>query len=182
MKEPRYVIGKSTAATLDFAATMAAASRVFKRFDKQTPGLSARMLAAAQAAWAWAEANPGQRFKNPADVLTGEYGDEKVSDERAWAAAELYISSGKDNYYRALAPEAVSATVPAWDDVRGLAWMSLAQHRAALTPLADRQLIESRVDALAARLAREWKSSAYRIAMQEPDFVWGSNAVVMNRP
>lgn len=181
MKEPRYVVAKSTAATLDFAATMAAASRVFKHYDKQHPGLSARMLAAAQAAWTWAEANPARHFRNPADVITGEYGDDKTGDERAWAAAELYISSGKDSYYRAMNPESVSATVPAWDDVRGLAWMSLAQHRAALTPLADRQLIASRIDSLAARLAREWRSSAYRLAMQEPDFVWGSNAVVMNQ-
>jgi endoglucanase len=181
MKEPRYVAAKSTAATLDFAATMAAASRVYKRYDKQMPGMWARMLAAAQAAWTWAEANPARHFKNPADVLTGEYGDDKTSDERAWAAAELYISSGKDSYYRAMRPESVSATVPAWDDVRALAWMSLAQHRAGLTPLADRQLIESRIDGLAARLTREWKTAAYKVAMQEPDFVWGSNAVVLNQ-
>lgn len=181
MREPRYVVRKSTAATLDFAATMAAASRVLKPWDKQLPGMSARMLAAAQAAWKWAEANPKQHFTNPADVVTGEYGDPKVADERAWAAAELYISTGKDSYYLAMKPEAVSATVPEWNDVRGLAWMSLAQHRAGLTPLADQKLIAGRIDALAARLAREWKSSAYRIAMQEPDFVWGSNAVVLNQ-
>lgn len=180
-REPRYVVRKSTAAALDFAATMAAASRVLKPWDKQVPGMSARMLAAAQAAWNWAEANSAQHFTNPADVATGEYGDPKVADERAWAAAELYISSGKDSYYLAMKPEAVSATVPEWNDVRGLAWMSLAQHRAGLTPLADQKLIAGRIDALAARLAREWKSSAYRVAMQEPDFVWGSNAVVLNQ-
>jgi len=181
MTAPRYVVAKSTAATLDFAATMAAASRVLRRFDAQRPGLSARMLGAARAAWRWAESNPAVYYRNPADVLTGEYGDDKVADERAWAAAELYIATREDSYYRALRPAALSATVPAWDDVRGLAWMSLAQHRFGLTPLAERSLIEARIDSLAARLAREWRSSAYRLTMQEPDFVWGSNAVVMNQ-
>ena len=181
MRAPRYVVQKSTAAALDFAATMATASRVFKAYEQQRPGLSARMLAAAEAAWKWAEANPSVHFRNPPDVVTGEYGDQKLDDEFAWAAAELYIVTGKDSYYRAMKPEQTPATVPAWSDVNGLAWMSLAQHRARLTPLADRKLISSRIDGLAASLAATWKSSAYRVAMQDKDFVWGSNAVVLNQ-
>lgn len=180
MTAPRYVVQKSTAAALDFAATMATASRVFQPFERQLPGLSARMLAAAQAAWKWAEANPAQYFKNPADVVTGEYGDQQVDDERAWAAAELYISTGQDSYYAAMKPQSVNATVPAWSDVRALAWISLAHHRARLTPGADRALIAERIETLAAELRRQWQASPYRIAMQEPDFVWGSNAVVLN--
>jgi endoglucanase len=176
MKEPRYVVRKSTAATLGFAATMAAAGRVFKQYDRQ---LSARMLGAAQAAWQWAEANPAQYFTNPADIVTGEYGDAKVDDERTWAAAELYISSGQDRYYAAIAPTA--ATVPAWDDVRGLAWMSLAHHRKRLTGAADQSRIAAQIETLAAALRSQWKASAYRVAMREADFVWGSNAVVLNQ-
>jgi len=178
---PRYVVAKSTSAALNFAATMAAASRVLAPYGKQYPGMAARMLAAAERAWEWAAANPAVLFKNPADVVTGEYGDARVDDERAWAAAELYISSGKDSYYTALQPETVSATYPAWDDVRGLAWMSLAHHRERLTPLADRGLIAARIDGLAARLAGEWRSSGYRVPMRGADFVWGSNAVMLNQ-
>ena len=178
MKEPRYVVGKSTAATLGFAATMAAASRVFKPYDLP---LSQRMMTAAHAAWKWAAANPARYFKNPPDVVTGEYGDEKVDDERTWAAAELYISSGDDSYYSALTAQPTEAKVPAWDDVRALAWMSLAHHRTRLTPAADQALIANRIEALAAILRRQWQASAYRVAMQEADFVWGSNAVVLNQ-
>ena len=177
----RYVVRKGTAAALDFAATMAVASRVLQPYEKQLPGLSARMLAAAEAAWKWALLNPAQTFANPPDVATGGYGDAKLEDEWAWAAAELYISSGKDSYYTAMKPESTNATVPSWGDVRGLAWMSLAHHRARLTPIADRKLIASRIDDLAARLARAWTGSPYRVAMQETDFVWGSNAVALNQ-
>lgn len=178
---PRYVVQKSTAAALDFAATMATASRVMKAYEQQRPGLSARMMAAAESAWNWAQANPDVRFKNPSDIKTGEYGDQQLADEFAWAAAELYISSGKDSYYRAMKAEQLPATTPNWSDVGGLAWISLAQHRARLTPLADQKLIASRIDGLAASLAANWKSSAYRVTMQDQDFVWGSSAVVLNQ-
>jgi endoglucanase len=178
MREPRYVVQKSTAAALDFAATMATASRVFAA---HRPQLSARMRDAATSAWGWAKAHPAVLYTNPPDIVTGEYGDLHLDDEWAWAAAELYISTGDDSYYAALKPETVSATVPAWDDVRGLAWVSLAHHRARLSSAADRRLIERRIGELAATLASAWKGAAYRVAMQEPDFVWGSNAVALNQ-
>ena len=139
------------------------------------------MLAAAEAAWKWAEAHPVVTFKNPPGVVTGEYDDLHLDDERAWAAAELYISTGNDAYYRAMKADALPAATPSWSDVGGLAWMSLAHHRERLTPLADRKLIAARVDELAARLATESHSSAYRVAMAEADFVWGSNAVALNQ-
>lgn len=180
MREPRYVVAKSTSAALGFAATMATASRVLAAYDKRWPGVSIRMLAAAERAWAWAQAHPRVEFKNPPDVLTGEYGDARLDDEFASAAAELYIATGKDSYYLALQPETVSNTVPAWDDVRGLAWMSLAQNRSRLTPVADQALIASRIDGLAARLAQEARSG-YRVSMKGADFVWGSNAVMLNQ-
>lgn len=178
---PRYVVQKSTAAALDFAATMATASRIFKAYEPQRPGLSARMMAAAEAAWQWAQANPAVVFRNPSDIKTGEYGDARLDDEFAWAAAELYIGTGKDSYYRAIKADQLAAGTPGWSDVGGLAWISLAQHRAHLTPAADRKLIESRIDGLAAKLAAQWRNSAYRVSMQEQDFVWGSNAVVLNQ-
>lgn len=181
MSEPRYVVAKGTAATLDFAATMATGSRILKAYDKQLPGMSARMLAAAEAAWAWAQAHPAVVFKNPADVSTGEYGDGKLDDEWAWAAAELYISTRKDSYYQAMQPESVSNSVPSWSDVRGLAWISLAHHRNSLTPAADRRLIARRVEEFGATLAAQWQASPYKLAMRPGDFVWGSNAVVLNQ-
>ncbi|ATQ74412.1 cellulase [Massilia violaceinigra] len=179
--EPRYVVQKGTAATLDFAATMAAASRVLKPYEQQRPGLPAKMLRAAEAAWEWARANPAVAFRNPLGVVTGEYGDATFEDEFAWAAAELYISSGKDGYYAAMKPAGVSATVPEWADVRGLAWISLAHHRKSLSAVADQSLIAARIDGLAAALAAKWRASAYGVAMQGKDFVWGSNAVALNQ-
>lgn len=41
---PRYVVQKGTAATLDFAAVTAQASRILKKFDIQLPGLKRQLF------------------------------------------------------------------------------------------------------------------------------------------
>ena len=177
----RYVVQKSTAAALDFAAVMATASRVFQPFEAQRPGLSVRMLGAARSAWDWAQAHPQAIYRQPADIHTGDYGDSHLEDEFAWAAAELYISTRDPAFYAAMKPENLPNRVPSWSDVSGLAWMSLAQHRQHLTPEADQALIERRINALAQQLASAWQTSPYRLAMQGSDFNWGSNSAVLNQ-
>jgi endoglucanase len=177
----RYVVQKATAAALDFAAVMATASRVFAQYENQLPGMSAKMLAAAESAWAWANANPTVTYQQPSDVKTGEYGDKNLADEFAWAAAELYISTKNDVFYSAFKPNETQITVPSWGDVRGLAWVSLAHHRNQLTPAADQQLIAKRIESLAMSLHTAWSASPYKTSMQKGDFVWGSNSGALNQ-
>lgn len=87
----------SPTATGDFAAVMAMASRVYKPFDKQ---LSAKCLAAAEKAWKWLQKNKNaKQFKNPDDIVTGDYSDTSDKDERYWAAAELYRATAKKEYH-----------------------------------------------------------------------------------
>ena len=175
---PRYVVQKSTAAALDFAAVMASASRIYQPYDT---ALSSRMLAAAKQAWQWAQAHPRDYYHQPADVATGDYADNDVSDEQAWAAAELYVTTRDDSYYQALHAPQQAASVPSWSNVRGLAWLSLSRHRKTLSAAADQALIASRIDGLAQHLATAWQQSPYGITLQKGDYVWGSNAVVMNQ-
>ena len=177
----RYVVQKTTAAALDFAAVMATASRVFGAFESQRPGLAARMRAAAERGWVWARANPAVPYRQPPDVRTGEYGDAQFDDEFAWAAAELYITTRDDRYYAAMQAERVPAGVPGWGDVAGLAWVSLAQHRQGLTPAADQRLIAARINGLATQLTAAWAASPWRVSQQAGDFVWGSNSVLLNQ-
>jgi endoglucanase len=177
---PRYVVQKTTAAALDFAAVMATASRVLAKFDNLQPGRSARYLAAAEAAWRWALANPSITYQQPADVSTGAYGDKTLDDEFAWAATELLVSTGKDEYRaRARQPAALAKTEPSWSDVAALGWMSLAAGR--LPRGVDAGPAKEHVVQLADRLAAQWKASPYRISMVKSDFVWGSNAVLLNQ-
>lgn len=180
-KAERYMVQKATAASLDFAAVMAVASRVYAPYEANYPGLPAKMLAAAKAAYAWAQANPAVYYEQPSDITTGGYGDKDVRDEFAWASAELYIATGDDRYYRAFSPAAVGVEVPNWGKVSSLAWISLAHNRARLTPSADTSLIASRLNSLASDLVNYKKASAYGVPMRASDFIWGSNAVALNQ-
>lgn len=178
---PRYVVQKGTGAALNFAAVMAAASRVYKPYAAEYPDLAQQMLSAAEAAYAWAKANPDRIYQQPEDVVTGAYGDRNFADEFAWAAAELYITTDNDNYYAELnLPEAGIGT-STWANVSGLPWISLAHHRASLTPVADTNLIQQKVLQFAEQLLQFTQDSAYAVAMREQDFVWGSNSVALNQ-
>ena len=177
----RYVVQKSTAATLDFAAVMAMASRIYAPCEKQWPGMATRMLAAAKSAWRWALAHPAAIYRQPDDIHTGDYGDAHLDDEFAWAAAELYIATRDDAYWTAMHADRVPATPPSWNEVGALAWISLAEHRKALTPAADQALIERRIRMQADELLATWLASPYRLGMRPTDFRWGSNAVALNR-
>ena len=178
--KPRYVVQKSTAAALDFAAVMATASRIYAPYEARFPGLPARMQDAAVAAWQWAQSHPAAVYAQPEDIKTGGYGDKQLHDEFFWAATELYLATGDKAYYAAIESQLGKPTVPSWSNVAGLAWMSLAQHRDRLQA-ADRSRVESGLQDLAGQLARRTQASAYRVAMQDEDYVWGSNAVALNQ-
>jgi len=174
----RYVVQKSTAAALDFAAVMAQASRVFAAFEAQRPGLSARMRTAAERAWGWAQAHPKEVYHQPADIHTGGYGDDKLDDEFAWAGTELWVTTRDARYRPDL--DKLAINVPSWGDVKGLAWVTLAQQRSTLTQ-ADVALVESRVATLAQEQVALWRDSAYRVGMRSQDYDWGSNSGMLNR-
>lgn len=177
----RYVVQKATAATLDFAAVMAVASRVFADYESVYPGLSAQMLTAAEKAWAWAKANPQIYYNQPSDITTGGYGDSNVTDEFAWAAAELYITTQNNNYYTEMNATNVSVDVPGWGNVKSLSWVSLGRNIDSLTTIADKDLIKNRLFSLADTISGRKQASAYAVSMASGDFVWGSNAVAMNQ-
>jgi endoglucanase len=161
---------------------MAAASRVLAPFDRQQPGRSARYLAAAEAAWRWAEAHPDVLYQQPKDILTGGYGDKSVDDEFAWAATELLVTTGKDIYRaKATAMGAGQELAPGWPSVRPLGWITLAQFRERLPKGVDAGAAQKALLGAADTLAARWKASPYRVGIGAGEFVWGSNSVIMNQ-
>ena len=177
----RYVVAKSTAAALDFAAVMAMASRVYAPLEARFPGLPARMAAAGKSAWAWAQANPEVIYQQPEDVTTGAYGDTSLDDEFAWAAAELYLLDGEAAYWDAFSRHAGTPDVPSWAGVRTLGWISLAQHLQRLPDDAARTQVSDGVMQLARQLQEQEAQSAWRVATQAEDFRWGSSSTVLNQ-
>ena len=107
--QQRYVVQKSVTAALDFAGSLYSMARlrgyavlgcdidaykIYKvRFDK------------AEAAYAWAKANPDALYHQnklnetyDPDITTGAYGDYSASDEFFWAASSLYLATKKAEY------------------------------------------------------------------------------------
>ena len=187
---PRYVVQKSTAAALDFAAVMAQASRVTSRSPRELPGLSDSLRIAALAAWRWARQHPDSSYQqNPLNaattpqIQTGNYRDLRVRDEFRWAAAELYLATKQDSFLVAAPPlGADSIDVPSWGSVGTLALVSLAEHRRELPSSVSATAITDRLVGLARRLRAAADTTAYGVAMgSRADFVWGSNAVAANQ-
>lgn len=177
----RYVVKKSTTSALNFAAVMAQASRIMANFSTQRPGLSADMLAAARSAYAWAKANPNIAFTNPSGVSTGEYGDSFFGDEFAWAAAELYMTTGESAFLNDIDFNALSAEVPYWGGTWGLALMTLSHDVNSRLSSGNRTTVRNKLTTLANTLTTNWQNSAMRVGMNASEFDWGSNSAVLNR-
>jgi endoglucanase len=179
----RYVVMKTTAAALNFAAVMSVTSRVFANFETERPGFSAQCLNAAKAAWNWAKANPAITYRQPTDIATGTYGDGTLSDEFDWAGAELYITTLDESYLSYSNVMGSTPNTPSWANVAGLAWVSLGLHRDNLTAAASSVVINSKLKTLGDFLHAQYSSSAYKVAMgaNNSDFQWGSNSFAANQ-
>jgi endoglucanase len=100
VKQPRYIFEITSHATATFAAMTALHSRLVSEWD---PERAALVLAASKAAWAFLEKTeqwPAETalYKNPKNVHAGEYADNSATDNRLWAAAELYRATGELKY------------------------------------------------------------------------------------
>lgn len=175
--DPRYVVMKSTAATLDFAAVTAMAYRVFANDpSEELRNLAVTCLEASDRAMNWAEAHPDVLYVQPADVSTGAYGDDNLSDELFWAKAERALSHGT-------VPEpgftdGIRAVTPSWNQSETLGLISLALTReesfAGIRDAASR-LLTSYADELLEKSA----VCPYRISLDR--FAWGSTSDVANQ-
>jgi endoglucanase len=191
--KPRYVVPKGTAATLDFAAVMAQASRVYQNFNQEFPGLADSCRNAAEKAWQWAERNPNVAYDQDAmnqqfdpDVTTGAYGDRTFSDERTWAACELYVTTRQDQYYTAAQINLTEQLLlPSWAQVKILGYYTLARFGKQLTPIAQKDLpgIKKQIIQFADDLVAGVAERAYRTVMgkSEKDYNWGSSSGAANQ-
>jgi endoglucanase len=175
---------KSTCASADLAAVAAIAARVYEPYDKN---FAAKNLRAAREAWAWTERYPNVTFRNPPGISTGEYSDADCGDERLWAAAELWRTSGEprfnryfvDNYAKYL-PNLRAPDPESW---RVVAPMGLWAYALATRPGADAHaLAEIRQGALAAarEIVNRTRRNPYRVSLVATDYAWGSNGLAAN--
>ncbi|MGO9324561.1 MAG: glycoside hydrolase family 9 protein [Terracidiphilus sp.] len=184
---PSEVIGtgsapyKSTCATADLAAVAAIAARDYKPYD---PQFAARALDAARHAWQWTEQYPNVTFRNPPGITTGEYGDSNCSDERLWAAAELWRTTGEAAYhqfflknYAAYLPVLDSPSAENWSMMAPMALRTYVLFRRKGADAKAKEAIRNRMLTAARAIVESTADNPYHVSLKSTDFVWGSNGI-----
>jgi endoglucanase len=181
----RYIYQKTTTATGDFAAVMAQAARIYQPFDA---AFSSQCLIAARKAWQYLQANasivPTGGFHNPSGTGTGEYGDGSDADERLWAAAELFVTTGEDAYHNYFKnhynDNGLFTPTMGWQNVLAMA------HLAYLTgkqPLADSTIkaqLSVGLTNCCSNLLATVTSDGLNVCLKPSDYGWGSNGFDLN--
>jgi endoglucanase len=178
----RFVYPPSTAATLNLAAAAAQAARLWRGEDDRFADAA---LLAAKRAYAAAKQHP--------DVLAynnftggGPYGDEELADEFAWAAAELWLTTGEKRYRNDLSRGDLASFLTgdfgdlSWAYVRPAAALSLALHQDRLRP-EEAAALRSQLHLAAGRYLADRDREGYRFPMSRDAYVWGSAGNAANR-
>jgi endoglucanase len=175
----RLIIGKGTASTLNFAATMAQAARIYAEID---PPFTDKALSAAEKAWNWALEHPEVSYRNPPDVRTGQYGDNQFSDDFYWAAAELYVTAGNQEYLEFLKASNepyIHQITNSWKFfIRNMGFHTLLANREHLEPDQASALTEQHLE-LSDQILEQIETIPYRTGLDH--FEWGSNSDVLNQ-
>ncbi|MGD0573478.1 MAG: glycoside hydrolase family 9 protein [Sedimentisphaerales bacterium] len=95
--EPRYFTGYSTAATADFVAMTAMAARNFKPYDEK---YAQKCLDAAKKSYDFLMTHRDNKMADQFAFRTGSY-PTTDQDDRLWASAEMWETTGDANYLRA---------------------------------------------------------------------------------
>ena len=179
-REPLYLMKPSTTATGSFAAVMAMSHTAYLPYDK---AFADACLAAAERAWEKLKDKEFRgTFRNPKDVLTGEYSDGKDTDERCWAAVALYRATGRQEYLTAF-EERLGALkrVPygyGWDNVGDFANRLYLSLDAAVTDGASVQRIKDDVTQRAEEMLALSLEDGRLLAGD--GYPWGSNMAISN--
>jgi endoglucanase len=178
---PMLLFDISSPATGDFAAVMALAARIYNIFDKS---YADKCLAAAKKAYYWLKNNTEPKlFRNPPNVLSGEYGDKCDLDERYWAAAEMYRTTGKEEYHKDFLyyyPLVKNKVALGWAEVGGYGSMTYLFSKGKT----DSKIIESlKAEWLshADMLAKRTYKNGYGITLGIDEYKWGSTMLLLNQ-
>lgn len=178
---PLYLSPISATATGCFAGIMAMSARIYSPYDE---AFAASCLKAAVRAWAWLEEHPDEPgFRNPADIATGEYGDGQDADERYWAAAELYRTTGETPYHEAFQALAKQDSFGkyelGWADMGGYGTFAYLMSEREEEPELAQELMAGLLRR-AGELAAVSDRDGYGLSLLPDQYIWGSNMLVMN--
>lgn len=182
--EKRYFSPWGSAATADLAAVAAQAARVYRPYD---PEFAERCVVAAQKSYAFLEAHPEYQAANLRAFGTGAY-ETRDRDERLWAAAELWETTGDDLYLQDLTERITAAARRRpdepivdsnwdWSEVRNLGLLTFA-----LSQRMGGEELREKVRKDVVRAADEIATTAGEHPYGRPlgaKYYWGCNGTVV---
>ena len=182
-RQTRYIYGISTPETGKFAGTMAMASRLFETLD---PGLANRYQTAANLAWQYLERQSTMRvdWYEGDDSGSGKYLDSEIDqekslktdlDDRFWAAVELYISTGDQQYQQYVESHLsdIPYTLFEWKDMSPLALVDYRLQQRQPVSSKVKAIIDQKLLAKANEILTRVENNGYRLGNHR--FIWGSN-------
>ncbi len=187
--EPRYFTPWGSEATAHFVGMTAQAARIFRPYDR---AFASRCLKAAKKGYKFLQAHPEFHRADPAGVHTGTYeiretGESShrlngIPNNRLWAAAELWETTGSRNVLRDLETRirAINGQVNFqfdWDEVKDLGLMTyLLSQRAGRDP-ALVALVRSNLLAVADETVQTARAHGYACPIGSR-YGWGFNGFV----
>lgn len=169
---PLYLSPISPTATADFAAVIAMAARFY-------PDTRDRLLNASKQAWSWCLAHPdAPQFKNPADIFTGEYGDQTCKDERLWAACELFVATGDEHYHDYIKGSELFTGL-GWTDVGTYTLVCYLNHAGEKADPSVIERMKAKLLESSEAIMAEYEGDAYGVSLGM-NYEWGSNLTVSN--
>lgn len=182
----RYIYTLSSTATGDFAAIMSKAARIYKTIDTT---FSNRCLNAAVLAWNFLINNPGivpvGGFKNPTGTATGEYGDTNDSDERIWAAAELFETTGSSDYNTYFISNygvgGIISSSMSWNKVKNLALLTYMNSLQSGASQTVKNQIKNSLISYANTLIGRSSINGFGVTINPGEYYWGCNSDVLNK-
>ena len=170
----------SRTATFSLAGTCAMAYRYYKDIDAE---FAQTCLDAALKAYDFGLNNAILGFKNPEDILTGEYGDGVFNDEHLWASCELLSITGDVETYEPQITKRMKPAIPC-----GLGWADVGAYGLytylTMDPAySNDEIREQFIIAFTAKANNYVKASdeyGYRMSLNNGGYIWGSNMTVAN--
>jgi len=187
-KDQRFIFKISSTGTAGAIAVFALSHQIFKQYDNSD--FAEKLKQASLKGWGFLEANPVAvplgGFSNPPDVYGGEYGDNLDTDERLWAAVELYKITKEKKYldyfhvnYKKFWNE--SFYVISWKDLRNFAFYSYLNLDSNDINI-DKNIysdLENLHRIYIDRLIKNIEDSKYDYVLRQEEFYWGSNSVAL---
>ena len=191
--QKRYILGKSTSSTLNFAAALAQAHHLFV---DENALFAEKCLEASVNAYLWAEQNPEVEWPHNTEG-SGGYGDPDLGDDFFWARAMLYreLKCGLDSIVRKSfrekaadlcariedqLPADMEAYLPTyglqWRSTQNLAWFALATMENDAPELS--QKAKEAFKWTAEEILKLCESDMYGLSIRK--FIWGSNGDIAN--